>query len=337
VNHVAVGTIVAKNYLSFARVLGRSLREHHPDVPFFVVLADQVEGTFDPAAEPFQVVPLEALEIPDLRRLCFRYSRQQVGVAAKPYLLRYLLGRGFAAAVFLDADILVVGPLDPLLTDRHSIVLTPHLLEPLTERQRIDRELRILQSGVFNGGFLGVSETPIGHRFLAWWANRLNTHCRLAVGDGMHYDQRWLDLVPAFFDDVCIIRDAGCNVAYWNLPERGAPIRFFHFSGFDPDKPSVVTRFAPVLKFEAVGPASALFQRYVRLLEQDGYTTTRSWSYAYDRFDNGVRIPDLARRMYLDLDGAADAFGDPFQVSGRTATFTGSTIPSARDVNQTES
>ena len=36
----------------------------------------------------------------------------------------------------------------------------------------------------------------------------------------MHYDQRWLDLVPALFDDVHIVRDPGCNVAYWNLPER---------------------------------------------------------------------------------------------------------------------
>ena len=60
---IAVGTIVAKNFLSFARVLGWSLRQHHPDVPFFVVLADQVDGRFDPAAEPFEVVPLEHLGI----------------------------------------------------------------------------------------------------------------------------------------------------------------------------------------------------------------------------------------------------------------------------------
>jgi hypothetical protein len=75
---LAVGTIVAKNFLPFARVLARSLSDHHPTVPFFAVLADRVDATFAPASEPFETVLLDELEIPDLQRLCFGYSRQQV-------------------------------------------------------------------------------------------------------------------------------------------------------------------------------------------------------------------------------------------------------------------
>src|SRR2546421_2012121 len=127
---LAIGTIVAKNYLPFARVLAESFRHHHPDTPFFVVLADEVDGYFDPASESFSMLTLRDLAIPHLERFCFQNSRQQVITAAKPYLLSYLLDQGFASAVFLDADILILGNLDPLFSvvEKHAIVLTPHLL-----------------------------------------------------------------------------------------------------------------------------------------------------------------------------------------------------------------
>ena len=196
-------------------MLARSLSDHHPTVPFFAVLADRVDAAFAPASEPFETVLLDELEIPDLQRLCFGDSRQQVAIAAKPYLLRHLLHLGFTTAIFLDADILVLDSLQPLFDDTgaHAIVLTPHLLAPLSDVDRWARDLNILQSGVYNGGFIGISRHESARRFLHWWADRLHTHCRHDVTQGMHYDQRWLDLVPALFDDVHIVRDPGCNVA----------------------------------------------------------------------------------------------------------------------------
>jgi hypothetical protein len=333
---LAVGTVVAKNFLSFARVLARSFREHHPEVPFFVVLADQVDGVFDPDAEAFEIVPLDALRIPDVRRLCFRYSRLQLSAAAKPHFLRYLLDRGFTSAVFLDADVLVLGRLDPLLdaTAAHAVALTPHLLGPLLGQDAIARELNILQSGTYNGGFIGVSSSSSARRFLSWWENRLRTHCRHDVRGGMHNDQRWLDLVPATFDEVCIVRDAGCNVAYWNLPERDvdASCRFFHFSGFEPLRPEAVTKYSPRLATESIGPAAVLFDRYARLLEDEGHSLTRSWPYAFGFFDNGVPIPHVARLVYQELDDTdAAAFGDPFQTGERHSYFRWLNEPAKRN------
>jgi hypothetical protein len=339
---VAVGTIVAKNFIPFARVLARSLSEHHPAVPFFVVLADRLDGTFTAAGEPFETVLLDQLGIPDLHRLSFRYSRQQMAIVAKPYLLRYLLNRGFSPAIFLDADILVVDSLQPLLdeTAAHSIALTPHLLAPVSGCARFARELNILQSGVYNGGFIGVSQREPARLFLGWWADRMHTHCRHDVSQGMHYDQRWLDLVPALFDDVRVVRDGGCNVAYWNLPERdgmlmpsGAralpgsprathgPCRFFHFSGFEPERPGMVTRYSDRLTMDRVEPAAALFARYNDLLHAEGYAECREWPYSFGSFDNGVPIPEIARRLYQETGDAAGQFGDPFLVSGPDSYF----------------
>ena len=323
---LAVGTIVAKNFLSFARVLASSLRQHHPEVPFFVVLADQADGAFDAALEPFEVIPLESLGIPNVRRLCFWYPRLELSVVAKPYLLGCLLDRGYASAVFLDADILILGALDRLFqaTTTHSVALTPHLADHLSCSDRVARELNILQSGVYNGGFVGVSSTTAGQQFLAWWKARLRKHCRHNLAEGMHYDQRWLDLVPSLFDDVYVERDAAYNVAYWNLPERDtdAGARFFHFSGFDPTTPEMVTRYSHRLTMDTVGRSAALFDRYVRLLEREGHGVTMHWPYSFDRFDNGVPIPAFVRELYRELDEeAAAAFGDPFCTQGERSYY----------------
>jgi len=124
----AVASIVAKNYLSFARVLGESLRRHNTDVPFHALLTDEVDGYFDAAGEPFSLVRLRDLGIPNLPRFRFHYDRKQVAVAAKPYLLSHLLDRGLHSAILLDPDMLVLGSLDSLAhhVSRHAVVLTPH-------------------------------------------------------------------------------------------------------------------------------------------------------------------------------------------------------------------
>ena len=317
---IAVGTVLAKNYLAFARVLAGSFRRQHPDVPFFAVLADRADGYFDPADEPFSVIELDELAIPDLRATTFRYSRFPLAVVAKPYLLRNLLDRGFEAALFLDVDIEVTGDLTYLLerTSRSSITITPHLLAPLDGEDRADRELNILQSGVYNGGVIGVRRGETADRFLAWWQGRVYADCRHSREDGLHHDQRWLDLVPAFFEDVDVVRDPAYNVAHWNLPERDiANCRLFHFSGYDPDQPHRVTRYTDRVTMPEDG-RSALFGRYQRALERAGWHLSKTWPHAYERWDNGVPIPEVARRIYGDLGLEADRFGDPFATAPGT-------------------
>src|SRR6185295_17846028 len=63
-------------------------------------------------------------------------------------------------------------------------------------------------------------------------------------------------LLPSDFDHTVLI-DEGYNVAYWNLYERevklgsdgyevnGQPLRFFHYSGFDPLSPYRLSKYQP--------------------------------------------------------------------------------------------
>jgi hypothetical protein len=332
---IAAGTIAAKRHLSLARVLALSFREHHPDIPFFLLLADEGDDRFDPAAEPFEMLRLHDLSIPNLPRFSFQYRQQELTYATTPYLLAHLLERGFTGACFFKQESLVLDDLSPILErlGRHSILLTPHLLKPLAGHDRHQRELNIIQSGIYNVGFLGVSKTATARLFLEWWQDRLYHFCRHDVSRGMHYEQRWLDLVPAFFEDVHIVRDPGLNVGHWNLPERalaqqdhrfvveGETCRFFRFSGFDPERPHEVTRYSSRLTMAELGPAASVFARYLELLENAGYNETKTWPYAYDRFDNGVQIPELVRELYTSLGDEVARFGDPFRTAQPDSFF----------------
>jgi hypothetical protein len=325
---VAAGTVVSNSYLPFARVLGDSLRQAHPEVPLYVAFTDDIGGRFDPATESFRSVRADDLAIPRPERFRFRYTLKQAAVAMKPFLLSHLLDQGFDGVLWLDPDVLVMHHLGPFLTAaaRQAVVLAPHLLKSVDGPRAAEEELIILRAGVFNGGALSVSPSPAAREFLRWWERRMTTHCLFDVAQGMHYDQRWLDLAPTVCGDVHVLRDPACNVAYWNLAERaltvdgdavltgGVPCRFFHFSGFDPDEPRRPTRYRPEMTFEDVRPAEGLFRRYHELLVDAGWAETRTWASGYSSFSDGVPIPAVARELYRSVETSA-RFADPFDAS----------------------
>lgn len=325
VGRVAICTAITKSFVSHARVLARSLGAVHPDIPVFALVterADALEGWHE---RDFESIPIERVDLPDLMRQAFINPAKELTVLAKPLVMRHLLHLGVETVLFLDADVLVLHDLTPLIATSaaHAITLAPHLLEPAT-LDPVARELAIALAGTFNGGFIGVSARPEAFRFLDWLIERLRSHNRLDPRAGLHHDQRWLNLVPGFFDEVAIVRDPGCNVAYWNLPERrlfldggqllvnGDPCRFFHFSGFDPQHPEVLTKHSTLGTRASVGPAAALMDRYVAALNEAGFEQTSRAPYSYGHFDMGVPIPALARALYHGLGEAAGRFGDPF-------------------------
>jgi hypothetical protein len=311
VSDLAVVTIAAKNYLSFVRVLANSSLLHHPNVPFYLFLSDEVDGYFDPEVEPFRLLRRSDLDGAEFQRLHLHYDCKEAATASKPHVLSHLLDLGFEQVVFLDPDILILSGLEQRFArvGEHAVVLIPHLIAPLSGESAAARELVILQSGVYNGGCIGVSSRPAARSFLAWWKKRVGEHCRHDVARGVFFDQRWLDLAPVFFRDVGILRNPGYDVAYWNLPERkveidgtavtvdGEPCGFFHFTGFDPEDPLAVTRYCSRLDMSGVGPVAELFDRYRSLVEAAGYGETKNWPYAYEHIER--RAPSSRRLHHI--------------------------------------
>ncbi len=275
----AGATLAAKSSLAQARVVATSFAQHHPDAPFFVLLADEAEGYFDPADEAYRTLFLDDLDIPDVARFRFSFTSQELTYAATPFLIARLLDFGFERLLFIKQESLVLGELESVVADlpEGGVALTPHLLAPLEGGDGAERELTILLAGVFNAGFVGVAAGADSARFLRWWQNRVYRNCRYAVAEGIHYEQRWLDLAPAYFERIKILHDAGLNVGHWNLPDRrvtvadgsvraeGRECRLFRFSGYDPDHPEYATRYSPRLRTVELGHAAAVSSVAVRV------------------------------------------------------------------------
>ena len=328
------GTIASKRYIANARVTAKSFRQHHPDIPFVLLLTDEVDGYLDPSEEPFQIWTLGDLDLPDVERFVFPYTDLEASYAATPFFLGQLLASGFERVVFLKQETLVLGVLTDLIDelDRHAFFVTPHLLEPTGSSDAAEDELKILRAGVFNGGIIGASNAPDARSFLAWWKERTYRNCYLRSDAGLHFEQRWLDFLPARVSSTLIVKDPGINVAHWNLLDRrvraeggeftarGEPLRVFRFSGFEPERPDRVSRHSD-LDVRDTADAAEVFRKYHSMLVDAGHAETRTWPYAYGSFDNGVPIPDVARRIYRDLNNDGSRFGDPRRTADAAGSF----------------
>ncbi|MBA2616481.1 MAG: FkbM family methyltransferase, partial [Actinobacteria bacterium] len=320
-------TIVARNYLGFARTLADSFAKHHPQGSFTVLLLDDLDRTVDDAAERFSVLRLDEIGIDALeqRRMAMIYDVLELATAVKPWLLRTLLARGLDHVAYFDPDIWLLAPLEDVagLARQRSIVLTPHVLEPMIRDGHEPSEQTILLSGIYNLGFVAVGATEDSGRFLDWWSDRLRRDCLIAHEVGFFVDQRWIDFVPALFDHH-ILRDPGVNVAPWNLPSRklahpngrllvnGEPLRFFHFSGFDPQRPHLLSKFQgrkPRISLEENPLLADLCCRYAAAVLERGHVEASRIPYGYSTLPDGTPVDATMRRLYRAALVAAEAAG----------------------------
>src|SRR5262249_15897075 len=223
--------------------------------------------------------------------------------------------------------------------------LIPHITEPIEDNFR-PSELDLLQAGTYNLGFIALGATPTTRKLLCWWQKRVYEQCLLAPDRGMHVDQKWMDFVPGLFGDVFIMREPGYNVDYWNLHSRtvdllddrtrvnGEPCYFFHFSGFDPLNISMVSKHQNRFTLDDLGQAARLFEQYRDLLLANSHEQAKNWPYAFGYFDNGAKIPDIARLIYHALGPEREKFGNPFSTSCAQSFFGWLNEPVSRGTGQ---
>jgi glycosyltransferase involved in cell wall biosynthesis len=324
--NLSIFTICSNNHVPLAKVFLYSVKKYHPEAKLYLCLADQrlINSGFYPRG--CTVVTADELCIPEFRNFAFQYNITEFNRAIKPYMIRYLLALGHDAILYFDPDIEVFAPLDaPLapLRDGASFVLTPHLCRPL-QPDVSPADIGIKHDGVYNLGFLGVGIGPQTDNVLRWWSRGLRSQYASVEGSGIFLTQKFMDLVPGFADGVHVLRDTGCNVAYWNLMQReltqdaecwlvdGKPLRFFHFSGINPNDLTCVSKYTSAFRGkESMPPLHALINQYLSQVLANGYKSISSADYAYGRFASGVPIPDLVRRMFRMRHSYWD--GDPFK------------------------
>ena len=324
---IHVFTSAAVNYIGKVRALFHSVRRHHPEfVCHFLAAEDRrlTSHCLRLEDEPFHDIAY-ASDLPACatRGWAFAHTLVELATAIKPFYALELLQRDDCEAViYLDPDIVVFSRLDDVVAAlrRASIALTPHLVCPETTREGVlDNEICALKHGVFNLGFLGLSQSPEAVRFVEWWRDRAREYCVDDLAAGLFTDQKWIDLAPAFFDSVAVLRTDRLNVAPWNISQRrvsgsfedgfsvgGKPLGFYHFTGFDSGAhEGMIQKYAP-----SNLTIKGLIDWYKRHTANLGRGTFPPWSFG--AFDNGTPIAKIERRMYRLRTDLRDAFPDPF-------------------------
>jgi glycosyltransferase involved in cell wall biosynthesis/GT2 family glycosyltransferase len=316
-----VFTIVSRNYLHFALNLMDSVGRFLPGTRRTIVLCDAADG-LPPMPDGIELLRIDELGIAMLDRMTVQYTILELNTAIKPFVFAHLFGREDAErVVYFDPDIQLYASGELLLRrlDSAEVVLTPHLGAPLDDGKH-PSDLAILQSGTYNLGFLALRRSEQTRQLVQWWSRKLERDCVVDIPRGLFTDQKWMDLVPGFCADVHVERDAGWNVAYWNLSHRdvqrsaeagyrvnGRPLFFFHFSGYAPGSGTISKHQDRFTLANCSPAAQALFTEYGRSVAAHGRERFSRLPYAFATLADGTPLPDCARQLIREqLDWNAD-------------------------------
>lgn len=328
--HWAVVTVGTRNYLHFAKALAASVREFHPQARVIACVVDPLPPEQPDEPGGLEVMGFGQLGIPNARRFLFQYTPFELTCALKSYALDHVFcNTELERLLYLDGDIQVYASLDPLLKrlDDNNILLTPHLTRPRTLGEPDRWEIDTLDTGVFNGGFLGLRRSESALNMLAWWKHRMRNLCKLDIN---FVDQGWLNGLPALFDGVGIERGTFYNAAVWNLDTRhfrespegqilvdDEPLVFFHFASVEPEQNRRLSKVSRQPLTDEPTAVQSLFQRYVSRLHECGLQHYQSLGYGYSHLADGSEIlPEWRELIRTDHPAFRDV-ENPFAIPAR--------------------
>ena len=325
----AVFTISSANYFAQAKTLLDSLKDTNPEWDRCYALVDEMNPQIREACKDIRVIRMEELPINDLNDMKFRYNVMELNTAIKPFVILYLLNE-YDRVVYLDPDIYVYERMDAVneaFDQGYNFVLTPHFTGYWDEDGKHPDEPDIMRAGVYNFGFFAARRSEDAKTAITWWADKLSTLCVNLQEQGIFVDQKWMDLLPGRHKQIYIIRDNGYNTAYWNLSHRTAVFKdgryyfngdklvFFHFSGFNPTKPDVISKHQTRFAMEDIGVAKNLFEDYARKCMDNHFNDWQRFKYSYDHFSDGREINNLFRLLYREDDAVRSLISsrNPFE------------------------
>lgn len=327
-------TTCALNYYPNARLLAASAKANLEDVKTVLMLADNYPIDIDFSDSDFdEIWALPELEedIQNHMAWVFGHSVMELATALKGFVLKRLLDRRDCDSVlFLDPDCEIYSDLAVVFEKLYTkdIVLTPHCSLPHTNDDWVKFELNQHRVGTFNLGFLGVRNSVEGRKFADWWWHRLQRHCVIDAKRHLFTDQKWIDLVPSYFDHVGVLRRPTLNLARWNTFQRevsstrsgailvdGLPLDFAHYSGFFKIGSRNLGMYdvasEPWVKGKDV--LDKMSRSYARRLEayQKKPACRKAWSLGH--YHDGKNISDAQRRAYKMNPQLTQQFPMPFE------------------------
>lgn len=326
-----VFTIASKNYFAYVKTLMQSLEISNPHMDRFAVVVDDLDDDFTSIPFNFNLLTLDELKLPHPNCFKFRYDIMEFNTAVKPYAILRLFD-SYDRVIYLDPDIYVYEKLQPVeeaLDGGYNFAFTPHFSDMFEDDGCKPDYTDIMLAGVYNLGFIALNKCNDAVRMVSWWADQLEKNCVNDQKNGIFVDQKWMDLVPGFFEHVKILRHTGLNVAYWNLSHRtiikkgerffinDKPLIFFHYSGFDVNNIEMISKHQNRYRLKDLSDGAELFKDYSKKVLTNEYDMWKRFNYSFSHYLDGRPILNEHRKRYRSSKMLQGYCGDnPFQYAG---------------------
>ncbi|XVS65448.1 FkbM family methyltransferase [Actinosynnema sp. CA-299493] len=296
-------TVATAAELPAVKVLSSSFLANHPQARFLALVVDALPENSGPGLVTPADLGMSRDELAELATGC---TASQLCGVLRPKLLEQLLGQG-VPVLCLDPWVQVLHPLTDLVeaaVRRGPLVLVPRALRPLPDDGLRPTPTELLETGVFDPGFLLVA--PGSEPFLQSLGEQLRRtpDATKAV----------LDMAPALVN-LHVLRDATVGLSVWNAAQRdlhrrpdgtlttvGEPVRSVHFAGFDPHRPWLLSAdFAdrPRVLLSEHPQLAELCTAYRAELVRKGHSPQRV-RYGFGQLPDGTHIPDELRADYRE-------------------------------------
>jgi hypothetical protein len=245
-------SICTEPYLNQYNILYKSLQTHCPDEAKFLYIVGESKN-HGPEYDEIVYLPNFFEDRPQYPDKC------QAICSFRAKAVLNLFNMGYESVIFLGADVeFFQRPKEMLGALKTSnVVVIPHILKPLPDDGKFPSNEGVEKTGQINSDVIGWKNTKATKEFLEWQDKMMQTKC--IANEDIFYDQTWLQFIPFFLSNVCILRHPGYNCAYFNLHERnlkktqrptkdsvakwtvrdGLPLVCFQYTGFDVDKISI--------------------------------------------------------------------------------------------------
>ena len=296
-------TVATAAELPAVKVLSNSFLAKHPDAKFLALVVDAQASS----AGPGMVTPADlGIEPAELAELATGCTAAQLCAVLRPRLLEQLLGTQLPV-LYLDPWIQVLDSVTDVVLEavrKGPLVLVPRALRPLPDDGLRPEPAELLDTGVFDPGFLVVA--PGAEPFLRNLADQLRRtpDATKAV----------LDTAPALVSHH-VLRDSTIGLSVWNANHRelsrgedgvltilGNPLRTVHFAGFDPQRPWLLSAdFAerPRILLSEHPLLADLCTTYRAELVTRGHTM-QPVPYGFGQLVDGTPLPDELRVDYRE-------------------------------------
>lgn len=342
--NICAFTIVAKNYIGLARILGRSLSKVNPDINFKIFVADEfpqnVKSLPDNVIISRKVLDYSSEEWTDMS---FKYDLTEFCTSIKPGVFKYLFAQGYDKVLYFDPDIYIFSSINTILQrlEDYDMVLTPQIAGIHIDYTGEHPEWAMNVNGIFNLGFCGMHKSLITDKIILWWQKRLKTECFADRCIGNFTDQKWMDWMPGLLgnEHLYISHDLGMNMAPWNYferelfkkndtlyvrfrtndnPQHESRLVFIHFAGYDYNKMKqgfiVRKRIENLQEYKDLHLATDIYCKAIAN-NKDIFDEFITLPYTYSSYDNGIPISTFHRRLYHGYSEKYGPVRNPFSTN----------------------